>query len=172
MVLLLPNRHTWPTTEWASKMPSIRSQVYKQITMAAWSWRGRRTHVNILLRITRVPQLSNNSISKTRIIEITINYIAIDMKARIQRLKEVVATSKWLSHLTISMTTQPEPPIIATLAEVRLKEGLKDSTLIEGWKEQTRASCWLAQALHQVVLRRYPCRTLTTKAWEVALWTV
>jgi hypothetical protein len=94
-----------------------------------------------LLRITRVPQLSNNSISKTRIIEITINYIAIDMKARIQRLKEVVATSKWLSHLTISMTTQPEPPIIATLAEVRLKEGLKDSTLIEGWKEQTRASC-------------------------------
>lgn len=171
MVLLLRNRHTSPTTEWASKMPSIKSQVYKQTTMAAWSWRGRQTHANILLRITRVPQLSNNntrSISKTRIIEITINYIAIDMRARIQRIR---ATSKWLSHLTISMIMPPEPPIIATVGEARLKE-LKGSTLIAGWKEQIRASCWLAQALHQVVPRRYPCRTLTIKAWQVALWTV
>ena len=63
------------------------------------------------------------------------------MKARIKRIKEAVATSKWLSHLTISMITQPEPPIIATLEEVRLKEELKDSTLTVGWKEQTRASC-------------------------------
>ena len=56
------------------------------------------------------------------------------MKARIQRLTKevmVVATSKWLSHLTISMITLPEPPIIATLGEARLK-GLKDSTLIGG----------------------------------------
>ena len=91
------------------------------------------------------------------------------MKVRIQPLKEAAATSKWLEHLTISMITQPEPLIIVTLGEVQLKE-LKDSTLIVGWKEQTRASCRLARTLPQVVVpKRFPCRTLTIKEWEGVL---
>jgi len=58
--------------------------------------------------IIKAPLLNNNksstsNLSKTRIIDITINYIAIDMKESFQIRKVEQGISRWLSLLTTFM---------------------------------------------------------------------
>ncbi len=144
----------------ASRMPSTKSQVYKLITMAAWSWRGPLMQDTTLQHITRVLQSSNSSISKTRIIDITINYIAIDMKAQVRKVRVEEATSRWRSLLTTFMIRpQERRQITATRAEP--VKGHKGSIQIVGLRDRTRASYLLGRRLLQA--RRYPCKTLIIK---------
>jgi hypothetical protein len=80
--------------------------------------------------ITRVPPWNSKSISKTRIIDITINYIAIGMKAQVQTvLKD---TSRWLSRQTTSMILLQDHPI-KIVAEGLLLRGF---TQTEGLRAQ------------------------------------
>lgn len=111
MGLLRPNRPTWLTTGLALKTPSIRNRAYKLITMAALNWQERLhptqdTISRPTIRALRLNSSSSNTfssskiLSKTRIIDITINYIAIDMKEESIQIRKQMAISRWLSLLT------------------------------------------------------------------------
>ncbi len=175
--LLQPNRLMWLTTEWALKMRSTKNQVYKLTIMEASNWRvGPRTTIITTLDITmpyitRAPQLSNNRISsKTRIIDITINYIAIDMKDQVRKQEEVVVKSRWLSlQTTFMIQLLGQQPIIAIQEVGRwdLQRHLRDSTQIEELKEEAKIKEISWQGLPLV--RRYPLKTLIIKQLEEAL---
>jgi hypothetical protein len=118
-------------------------------------------HATTLQRTIRARLSSNNIISKTRIIDITINYIAIDMKAQIRKVWVVEATSKWRSHLTTFMIHLQEwQQITATLGGLVAKEP-RDFIPIEGSTDKIKASSWLGLALP--LATRYPCKTLIIK---------